>query len=39
MYGWFDKLNLLACYAVSTGKYLTTFQRSVLPSKCQLFTN
>jgi len=39
IYGWCDKLNLLACYAVSTCKYLTTFQRSVVPSKCQLFTS
>ena len=29
VYGWFDKLNLLAWYAVSTSKYLTTFQKFI----------
>jgi hypothetical protein len=30
---------LLVCCAVSTDKYLTTFQGSVVPSKCHLFTS
>jgi len=29
MYGEFDKLNLLACYAVPTSKYLTTFRKCI----------